>query len=123
MPLILDLLHCISDLILNMSLRTYLLLAAVAVCCFSTLLAVSMEGFNKCHCLITTDHIIPSRFFKRIEILPPGAHCRKTEILITKKDNKTVCVDPKAKWFNNIVSKVMKSKRAVKETSDQQRQE
>ncbi|XP_051519012.1 interleukin-8-like [Myxocyprinus asiaticus] len=103
-----------------MSLRTYLLLAAVTVCCFSTLLAISMEGFtpnNKCHCLITTDHFIPPQFFKRIEILPPGAHCRKTEILITKKDNKTVCVDPKAKWINNVVSKVMKSKRAVKETT------
>ncbi|XP_051540717.1 C-X-C motif chemokine 13 [Myxocyprinus asiaticus] len=100
--------------------RTYLLLAAVTICCFTTLLAVSMEGFtsnNKCHCLTTTATIIPSRFFKRIEILPPGAHCRKTEILITKKDNKIVCVDPEAKWINNVVSKVMKSKRAVKENT------
>lgn len=47
------------------------------------LLALPMEGFgsNKCQCVTTTSSIIPPRVFLRIEIIPPGAHCRKTEIL------------------------------------------
>ncbi|KAI7812721.1 C-X-C motif chemokine 13 [Triplophysa rosa] len=102
-----------------MTLRTHLLLAATAVCCFTALLAFPMDGFatnNKCRCITTTTSIIPPRLFKRIEILPQGAHCRQTEIVITKKNNQIVCVDPDAKWINNVLSKVMKSKRAVKES-------
>ncbi|XP_056092882.1 alveolar macrophage chemotactic factor [Rhinichthys klamathensis goyatoka] len=103
-----------------MSLNSYLLLAAIAVCCFTTHMAFPMDGFatnKKCQCLATTSAVIPPRLFQKIEILPPGAHCRKIEILITKKDNKTVCINPEARWINNIISKVMRSKRAVKETA------
>uniref|UniRef100_A0A672KAR1 Chemokine interleukin-8-like domain-containing protein n=1 Tax=Sinocyclocheilus grahami TaxID=75366 RepID=A0A672KAR1_SINGR len=78
--------------------------------CTWLLLALPMEGFgsNKCQCVTTTSSIIPSRVFQRIEIVPPGAHCRKTEILITKKDKKRVCIDPEARWINNVISKVMR---------------
>ncbi|CAM4540377.1 unnamed protein product [Leuciscus chuanchicus] len=79
-----------------------------------------MDGIatnNKCQCLTTTSAIIPPRLFHKIEILPPGAHCRKTEILVTKMDGKTVCINPQARWINNIISKVMRSKRTVKETA------
>ncbi|KAF4113095.1 growth-regulated alpha protein [Onychostoma macrolepis] len=102
-----------------MSLLSYVLLAATAVCCFTTLCALPMEGFgfNKCQCVATTSSSISSRLFQRIEIVPPGAHCRKTEILITKKNNETVCIDPEARWINNVISKVMRSKRTAKETS------
>jgi len=142
-----------------------------------------MDGFatnKKCQCLATTSAVIPPRLFQKIEILPPGAYCRKIEILwvmmfcfytlqsqtwgnvhggvgissvltnlsalentlhylhscprssqtnvtyspdkycciivinlfqffrITKKDNKTVCINPEAQWINNIISKVMR---------------
>lgn len=46
--------------------------------------AFPMDGFatnNKCRCVTTTSSIIPPRFFQRIEILPQGAHCRRTEIV------------------------------------------
>ncbi|XP_055055853.2 C-X-C motif chemokine 10 [Misgurnus anguillicaudatus] len=102
-----------------MLLRTNLLLAAIALCCITTLPAFPMDGFdtnNKCRCLTTTTSIVPPRLFQRIEILPQGAHCRKTEIVITKKDNSTVCVNPEAKWINNVLSRVMRSKRNAKET-------
>lgn len=158
------------------------------------LLALPMEGFgfNKCQCVATTSSIISPREFQRIEIVPPGAHCRKTEILwvmmfclytlvarthfnhrhegnvqkgacflcsnkpqhsqkcyiilslahaalrqmsliayirqicvrqahsrisllnlfkflrITKKNNQTVCIDPEARWINNVISRVMR---------------
>ncbi|KAK7164821.1 hypothetical protein R3I94_003267 [Phoxinus phoxinus] len=103
-----------------MSLNSYLLLAAFAFCCFTPRMAFPMDGFstnNKCQCLATTSAVIPPRLFQKIEILPPGAHCRKIEILITKKDNKTVCINPEARWINSFISKVMRSRRAVKETA------
>lgn len=46
--------------------------------------AFPMEGFtmdHQCHCLSTTNDYINSRWFQRIEILPAGSHCRKTEIM------------------------------------------
>lgn len=49
-----------------------------------TVSAFPMDGIatnNKCQCLTTTSAIIPPRLFHKIEILPPGAHCRKIEIL------------------------------------------
>uniref|UniRef100_A0A8C1WMW0 Chemokine interleukin-8-like domain-containing protein n=1 Tax=Cyprinus carpio TaxID=7962 RepID=A0A8C1WMW0_CYPCA len=102
-----------------MSLLSFVLLAATAVCCFTTLCALPMEGFgvNKCQCVTTTSSVIPSRVFQRIEIVPPGAHCRYTEILITKKDNQIVCIDPAARWINNVITRVMRSKRNAKETA------
>ncbi|XP_016306203.1 C-X-C motif chemokine 13-like [Sinocyclocheilus anshuiensis] len=104
-----------------MSLLSYLLLAATAACCFTTLFALPMDGVatnSNCQCVTTTSSIIPSRLFQRIEILPPGAHCRKTEILITKKDNKTVCIDPEAQWINKVLTRVMRSRRSVKESAE-----
>ncbi|XP_073696038.1 alveolar macrophage chemotactic factor [Garra rufa] len=103
-----------------MSLLSYLVLAATAVYCFTTVSALPMEGFDsssRCHCVTTSTAVIPPRLFQKIEILPPGAHCRKIEILITKKDNKTVCIDPDAPWINRVFTKVMRSRRYAKETA------
>ncbi|KAK2911866.1 hypothetical protein QQF64_027731 [Cirrhinus molitorella] len=103
-----------------MSLLSHLLLAAIAVYCITTVFALPMDGFDysgRCQCVTTTSSRIPTSVFQRIEILPPGAHCRKTEILITKKDNKTVCIDPDAQWINKVITKVMRSKRNAKETA------
>ncbi|XP_050965195.1 interleukin-8 [Labeo rohita] len=103
-----------------MSLLSYLLLAATAVYCFTTVFALPMDGFDsnsRCRCVTTTSSVISPRLFQRIEILPPGAHCRKTEILITKKDNKTVCIDPEVQWINKVITRVMRSKRNTKGTS------
>ncbi|XP_056602632.1 C-X-C motif chemokine 13 [Triplophysa dalaica] len=102
-----------------MTLRTNLLLAATAVCCFTALLAFPMDGFatnNKCRCITTTKSVIPPRLFKRIEILPQGANCREIEIVITKKNNQVVCIDPRATWIKNVLPKLMKSHRKVKES-------
>ncbi|XP_043095059.1 growth-regulated alpha protein [Puntigrus tetrazona] len=102
-----------------MSAISYLLLAATAACCFTTLCALPMEGFgsNKCQCVTTTSSVVSAQSFQRIEIVPPGANCRKTEILITKKNNHTVCIDPEALWINKLIVKIMKRKRSAKETA------
>ncbi|XP_026885436.1 interleukin-8-like [Electrophorus electricus] len=90
----------------------YLLLSATLLCCFATLHALPMEGTTlsfRCRCVKTTTSFINPRTFRRVEILPAGARCRKTEVLITKHDDRTVCVDPKAKWVNKYIKEVMNS--------------
>uniref|UniRef100_A0A673WKI0 Chemokine interleukin-8-like domain-containing protein n=1 Tax=Salmo trutta TaxID=8032 RepID=A0A673WKI0_SALTR len=36
----------------------------------------------RCRCIRTSSAFISPRLFHRIEILPPGAHCRQTEIIL-----------------------------------------
>uniref|UniRef100_A0A8C8D3G6 Chemokine interleukin-8-like domain-containing protein n=1 Tax=Oncorhynchus tshawytscha TaxID=74940 RepID=A0A8C8D3G6_ONCTS len=60
---------------------------------------------QKCRCIRTSSAFISPRLFHRIEILPPGAHCRQTEIIVTKKDKATVCVTPDARWINKVIVK------------------
>uniref|UniRef100_A0A8C7T5K2 Chemokine interleukin-8-like domain-containing protein n=1 Tax=Oncorhynchus mykiss TaxID=8022 RepID=A0A8C7T5K2_ONCMY len=63
---------------------------------------------QKCRCIRTSSAFISPRLFHRIEILPPGAHCRQTEIIVTKKDKATVCVTPDARWINKVIVKLQR---------------
>ncbi|XP_036454763.1 interleukin-8 [Colossoma macropomum] len=104
-----------------MMLSARLLLAATALCCFATTLATSMDGFatgHKCRCLITTSRQIPTRLFKRIEILPPGPNCGNIEILITTKDNRVLCVSPDAPWINNVIDRISQKRKRSTGLSD-----
>ncbi|XP_072521029.1 growth-regulated alpha protein-like [Salminus brasiliensis] len=92
-----------------MRLCARLLLVATALCCFSTLFAFPMEGFGSdhyCRCLQTTASRIFPRHFQRIEIFPPAANCRNTEVLITLKNNNKVCLDPEELWVQKIIKKL-----------------
>uniref|UniRef100_A0A3P9A1M8 Chemokine interleukin-8-like domain-containing protein n=1 Tax=Esox lucius TaxID=8010 RepID=A0A3P9A1M8_ESOLU len=81
------------------------LLLALTLCSFTVLRAIPMEGFApvSCRCIRSSSDFIPPRLFKRMEILPAGAQCRYTEIIITKKDNSIICVTPEAKWINEVI--------------------
>ncbi|KAJ8005529.1 hypothetical protein DPEC_G00118900 [Dallia pectoralis] len=97
------------------------LLVALTLCSFAVIQAFPMEGFApiKCRCIQTSPNFVHPRLFKRLEILPAGAHCRYTEIIITKKDNSTVCVAPDEKWINRLVAKLQqKQKRAASQTGN-----
>ncbi|XP_045567972.1 C-X-C motif chemokine 13 isoform X1 [Salmo salar] len=82
------------------SLREYLL---------STFPMNGCAACQKCRCIRTSSAFISPRLFHRIEILPPGAHCRQTEIIVTKKDKATVCVTPDARWINKVITKLQSS--------------
>ncbi|KAG5841127.1 hypothetical protein ANANG_G00196290 [Anguilla anguilla] len=86
------------------------LLTALTVCCFAALFVLPIEGFAvgvSCRCLRTPSTFIHPRQFKRLEIIPLGAHCRQTEILITLKNDRTVCANPNAKWIKNVIERVI----------------
>ncbi|XP_034152518.1 C-X-C motif chemokine 13-like [Esox lucius] len=88
---------------------TYLLVV-LTICSFTLLHAIPMEGFApvSCRCIRSSSDFIPPKLFKRMEILPAGAHCRYTEIIITKEDHSTICVSPEAKWINKLIAKLQK---------------
>ncbi|KAK2845532.1 hypothetical protein Q7C36_010386 [Tachysurus vachellii] len=88
-----------------------LLLAVIALCCFATVFAFPMDGFapdNQCRCLHTTNERLNVRMFQRIEIVPAGPNCRNTEVIITMKQKRVVCVDPDADWVQRFIAKVVK---------------
>ncbi|XP_064867429.1 C-X-C motif chemokine 13-like [Oncorhynchus nerka] len=94
-----------------MPFKTHYLLYSVSLtlCWFVALQAFPMNGCaacQKCLCIRTSSAFISPRLFHRIEILPPGAHCRQTEIIVTKKDKATVCVTPDARWINKVIVKL-----------------
>uniref|UniRef100_A0A8C8D6X4 Chemokine interleukin-8-like domain-containing protein n=1 Tax=Oncorhynchus tshawytscha TaxID=74940 RepID=A0A8C8D6X4_ONCTS len=71
-----------SDITVTLLSRNHCLLTGV----FISLLTYSfpMNGCaacQKCRCIRTSSAFISPRLFHRIEILPPGAHCRQTEII------------------------------------------
>ncbi|KAG9261719.1 C-X-C motif chemokine 13 [Astyanax mexicanus] len=84
-----------------------LLLAATALCCFPTLFAF-LATSPQCRCVNTSRSPMSSQHCKSLQIFPPTAHCRNTEILITLKNGNTVCVDPEVDWIKRIIEKVLK---------------
>ncbi|XP_041756284.1 C-X-C motif chemokine 13 [Coregonus clupeaformis] len=92
-----------------MPFKPHYLLVALTLCWFVTLQAFPMIGCaacSKCRCIRTSSDFISPRLYHKIEILTPGAHCRQTEIIITKKDKATVCVTPDARWIKKVISKL-----------------
>uniref|UniRef100_W5M671 C-X-C motif chemokine 13-like n=1 Tax=Lepisosteus oculatus TaxID=7918 RepID=W5M671_LEPOC len=92
-----------------MTQKASLLLATLAICCIATSYALPMEGIIsdlKCRCVRYTSAYINPRNFRHIEIIPQGARCRRTEIIVTLRNNNIVCVDPQAQWINQLISNV-----------------
>ncbi|XP_038839531.1 C-X-C motif chemokine 13-like [Salvelinus namaycush] len=95
-----------------MPFKPHYLLVSLTLCWFVALQAFPMNGCaacQKCRCIRTSSAFISPRLFHRIEILPPGAHCRQTEIIVTKKDKAAVCVTPDARWINKVIAKLQRT--------------
>ncbi|XP_046872742.1 interleukin-8 [Hypomesus transpacificus] len=90
-----------------------LLLSILAFCCNISVHAFP-EGFGptlKCQCIRTSSVPVAPRLIRTIKIQTPGASCRQTEIIITKKDNSTVCFNPDEKWIHKVISKLQRLKK------------
>ncbi|KAL2092354.1 hypothetical protein ACEWY4_012152 [Coilia grayii] len=88
-----------------MALQSHLLLAAVVLCGLAVTLALPGDMPTWCRCPRTTNTFISPRFYKKLEIITPGAYCRQTEIIITLKSGRTICVAPEADWINKVIRK------------------
>ncbi|XP_063050521.1 interleukin-8 [Engraulis encrasicolus] len=92
-----------------------LLAAAVLFCGLAFTLALPGDMPRWCRCPRTTGSFISPRHYKKLEIITPGAYCRQTEIIITLKSNKTVCVAPETDWINKVI-RMMQRKEDARST-------
>ncbi|XP_042343864.1 C-X-C motif chemokine 2 [Plectropomus leopardus] len=98
----------------KMTTKPLLLLAALTFCCC----IASMHAFvGRCHCIRTSSRTIPIQLIKKIEVHPISGHCRWTEIIVTKKKGSKVCVDPNAKWVNNLLTKLQSKNKKPESTA------
>uniref|UniRef100_A0AAQ5XYX2 Chemokine interleukin-8-like domain-containing protein n=2 Tax=Amphiprion ocellaris TaxID=80972 RepID=A0AAQ5XYX2_AMPOC len=96
-----------SDLQTSIMKTLLLLVALMFCCCISRLDALSGLG---CRCIRTVPNPVPARAVKKIEVIPVSGRCRRTEILITKRNGSIVCVPPKAKWFPELLETLQRTR-------------
>ncbi|XP_070820503.1 C-X-C motif chemokine 10 [Chaetodon trifascialis] len=82
--------------------KPLLLLAALTLCCcIATLHAAPRQG---CLCIRTTSNHVALRVIEKIEVFPISGRCRRTEIIITRRNGSKICVNPEANWVKNLLS-------------------
>ncbi|XP_051893257.1 interleukin-8-like isoform X2 [Pristis pectinata] len=59
---------------------------------------------GRCQCIQTSSDVICPKFIQSLKYIPRGSHCENTEIIVTLKNKKKVCVDPDAKWVEVLIT-------------------
>ncbi|XP_034072603.1 growth-regulated alpha protein-like [Gymnodraco acuticeps] len=81
--------------------KATLLLSALTLCCC----IASLQAFPRERCMcIQTISSMPVRVIKRIEVIPISGYCRRTEIIVTRRNGSQVCVNPAANWVYVLIS-------------------
>ncbi|XP_049433627.1 C-X-C motif chemokine 13 [Epinephelus fuscoguttatus] len=88
----------------EMMTKPLLLLVALTLCCCMASLHARQAG--RCQCARAISDVIPVRVIKKIEVFPITGYCRRIEVVITRKNNTRVCVDPNAEWVNNLLKRL-----------------
>ncbi|XP_036955365.1 C-X-C motif chemokine 13 [Acanthopagrus latus] len=89
-----------------MLMKPLLLLAALTLC-IGTLHALPKR--QTCLCIRTISTRVPLRIISKVEVFPVSGYCRHTEVIITRKNNSKVCIDPEAGWFKDLMNNVKKN--------------
>ncbi|XP_033973516.1 interleukin-8-like isoform X3 [Trematomus bernacchii] len=86
--------------------KAALLLSALTLCCC----IASLQAFPRvrCMCIRTISSPMPVRVIKRIEVIPISGLCRRTEIIVTRRNGSKVCVNPAANWVNVLISNLQR---------------
>nr|XP_045362150.1 C-X-C motif chemokine 13 [Camelus bactrianus] len=90
------------------------LLLLLLVCSLSPVHGV-LETLNtdlKCRCMRETIKSYPIRFIQKLQISPPGNGCPKKEIIAWTKSKSIVCLDPKAKWIQTLIWRMLQRRNA-----------
>ncbi|XP_040928026.1 permeability factor 2 [Betta splendens] len=76
-----------------------LLAAGTLLCCFNITPAFARES---CDCISYSVTPVPRRGIKKVEMIPPAGHCRRTEIIVTMKSGKVFCTKPGTRWIDEL---------------------
>ncbi|XP_055521912.1 interleukin-8-like [Leucoraja erinacea] len=74
------------------------------------LCAVTAQGIpslglqGRCNCIRTTSAFIHPMLIRSLKYIPGGSHCENTEIIITLRHKRKVCVNPDAKWVQAFIN-------------------
>ncbi|XP_060688221.1 interleukin-8-like [Hemiscyllium ocellatum] len=80
-----------------------LLLTTIVISLAAQGLCMGKVTQSRCKCTAVISHFISPRKYQHIDIFPQGSFCRKVEIIITLKDGKKVCVNPKSNWVKKVI--------------------
>ncbi|XP_027524003.1 permeability factor 2-like isoform X3 [Corapipo altera] len=107
-----------------------LLLAALALLLLLSNLvpggSLSLESLltnMRCKCIKSTAQVINLGLILTIDVVPPGLHCRRKEIILTLKKNKRVCVAPEAPWIQLLVHRLTQRNAARRAAAARPRRE
>ncbi|KAJ8372648.1 hypothetical protein AAFF_G00280640 [Aldrovandia affinis] len=90
-----------------------------AAVCLLFLAALSAEGMSvsgigvdlRCRCIETESRRMV-KLIQSVEMFPPSAHCKDTEIIATlKRTGQKICLDPTAPWVKKVIQRILKNKR------------
>lgn len=62
----------------------------------------------RCVCVKTISGIHPSNI-QNLEVIRPGAHCAKVQVIATLKDGREICLDPNAPRVKKMIQKLLES--------------
>ncbi|XP_051821505.1 interleukin-8 [Antechinus flavipes] len=62
----------------------------------------------RCQCIKTYSKPFHPKLIKEMRVIDSGPHCSNTEIIVTVKDNRELCLDPNAKWVQRILQEFLK---------------
>ncbi|XP_060895335.1 C-X-C motif chemokine 10 [Labrus mixtus] len=85
---------------------TRLIVMTTLTLCFIVGLQASPR--SGCFCIRTTPAFIPVRIIDKIEVIPVSGHCRRTEIIVTRRNGSKVCADLNSKWGKAVSRTLLK---------------
>ncbi|XP_060688257.1 interleukin-8-like [Hemiscyllium ocellatum] len=92
--------------------RAAAVLTAILLLCAIAAQGIPIPGNQgRCLCPKTSSDFIHPSAIKNLQYIPKGPHCETQEIIITKKNEQKVCVNPDAKWVKVIIKSRKASRR------------
>ncbi|XP_074131453.1 C-X-C motif chemokine 13-like [Sminthopsis crassicaudata] len=92
------------------TIASMVLVLMIAISIFSVQGILETNDANhKCRCLKMSEGV-PVSVIKTLSISPPSSGCRNSEIIVTLKSGKKICMDPKSKWLNLILKHLKRNK-------------
>ncbi|KAJ8271174.1 hypothetical protein COCON_G00100330 [Conger conger] len=90
-----------------------------AAICLLLLTALSAEGMSvrglgvdlRCRCIETESRRI-GKLIQSVELFPPSAHCKDTEIIATLKETgQQICLDTTAPWVKKVIERILDNRK------------
>ncbi|XP_048402255.1 interleukin-8-like isoform X2 [Stegostoma tigrinum] len=79
--------------------------------CAVTAQGIPIPGIQgRCKCIRTTASHFDPKLIRSIKYIPRGSHCMAIEIIVTMKNGKKLCMNPKAQWMKSFIKAIKASR-------------